>query len=173
MIENENKKQYMRKYRAAHKKEKAEHAHRYYLKNKEKIAAYQRKHYLKFNPKDAARRIAYRETHRKEKSVQWKQRYQTPPGKYIAYKSSARDRGWEFTLTKEEFAELWQQSCFYCGGEIATIGLDRIDNTQGYNKGNVVSCCSTCNYMKATKTFDEYTGHCLKVASYWQKIKTT
>jgi len=171
MTYRENKKQYRKDYRAAHKEEIAAQDHEYYLKNKERIAEYQRNHYLKFNPKDAKRRKEYRDTHREEKSAQWKKRYQTPPGKYIAYKSGARDRGIEFSLTKEEFTEFWQQPCFYCGGEIATIGLDRVDSAKGYEKGNVVPCCTTCNYMKLDHTLDEFIEHCLKVVEYQHREK--
>lgn len=29
-----------------------------------------------------------------------------------------------------------------------SIGLDRIDNSKGYEPGNVVSCCNVCNTIK-------------------------
>ena len=35
-------------------------------------------------------------------------------------------------------------------------GLDRIDNSIGYVKGNIVACCRTCNFMKGTKTVKEF-----------------
>lgn len=38
--------------------------------------------------------------------------------------------------------------CFYCG-DTKRLGLDRIDNTKGHTKDNVVVCCYECNIARA------------------------
>ena len=58
----------------------------------------------------------------------------------------------------------WQEPCKYCGDNIETIGLDRINNNIGYNKKNLVSCCSICNYAKRKMDKDKFINHCKKVA---------
>jgi 5-methylcytosine-specific restriction endonuclease McrA len=35
-------------------------------------------------------------------------------------------------------------------------GIDRIDNTLGYNIENCVSCCKDCNRAKSDKTLNEF-----------------
>lgn len=78
------------------------------------------------------------------------------------YKQTARQRGHIFDLTEEQFAELTQQNCYYCGANPNNIqktrtgyheervysGLDRVDNNKGYTMDNVVPCCIHCNRAK-------------------------
>jgi len=88
---------------------------------------------------------------------------QTIKGKFTHYKSGAKQRGLEFSLTKEQFETYWQKSCFYCGDKIKTIGLDRIDNSKGYTIDNVVPCCKICNRMKMNLNKDEFILQCKKI----------
>jgi hypothetical protein len=80
---------------------------------------------------------------------------------YSSYKNSARIRNLDFQLDKETFKYYTKQECYYCGcepeheqknksktGNYIYNGIDRIDNTKGYIEGNIVSCCSICNYAK-------------------------
>jgi len=83
--------------------------------------------------------------------------------KFTAYKYCAKDRGYDFKLTKEEFATFWQQPCFYCGDKVETVGIDRIDNSVGYELTNCVSCCSTCNQIKMTMDFYQLRDHLTKM----------
>jgi len=84
-------------------------------------------------------------------------------------KGSAKRRGYEWSLTKEQIRHLTKQPCHYCGVEPSQVikhprlngkyvynGLDRIDSNKGYVKGNVVACCGTCNMAKGTKTLEEF-----------------
>jgi hypothetical protein len=59
--------------------------------------------------------------------------------------------------------------CSYCGSEPRNVakafngdfgynGLDRIDNTKGYEPGNVVTCCFICNNAKRTLSVAEFMG---------------
>lgn len=94
----------------------------------------------------------------------------------------AAARGYCWKLSDEDAFMLFQQSCFYCGappktlvhrkgwnGEFLYNGLDRIVNTEGYTTGNTVPCCSTCNFSKGKRTFQEFTDHAIAIASYQQK----
>lgn len=77
---------------------------------------------------------------------------QTSNGKFSEYKAEAKymKRGWSLSIS--EFMEHWQVPCHYCGIEIKTCGLDRIDSSTGYHKHNVVSSCYECNYSKMDKS---------------------
>jgi len=85
--------------------------------------------------------------------------------KYYIYQQNAKRRGYEFTLTYEEFKEKLLGNCKYCGCEpdtpftnspnrefahyIMVNTLDRIDSDEGYTNENTVSCCKMCNSMKS------------------------
>ena len=88
-----------------------------------------------------------------------------------AYKDSAKKRGLEFSLTKEEFRTIVATPCFYCGAEPRkqtrktgkamvssglVNGVDRVDNSQGYHLFNVVACCTLCNHAKHTMSQIEF-----------------
>jgi len=87
-----------------------------------------------------------------------------PEKRYSSYISGAKTRGYEFSLTFEEFMIYWQRDCVYCGDPIDTIGLDRVDNTIGYTISNVVPCCTTCNKMKSAQTTEDFLEHISKIA---------
>lgn len=86
-----------------------------------------------------------------------------PNGRYTSIKFKARDRGYEFNLTKGEFMTFWGQDCHYCGDHIEGIGIDRVDNDKGYELSNCVPCCGDCNKMKMTKTIPEFIQKCKKI----------
>lgn len=83
---------------------------------------------------------------------------------FLDYFHSARYRGYSFSLSKSDFKEITLQDCHYCGsppapryrhrtnGECVINGIDRVDNTRGYEKDNIVPCCSRCNIAKSTMT---------------------
>jgi hypothetical protein len=88
----------------------------------------------------------------------------------IRYKKSAKRRGYNYNLTEEQFKEITQKDCYYCGAKPKQIskgkkstngtytynGIDRIDNTKGYAIDNIVPCCLNCNTAKGTKTIQEF-----------------
>jgi len=83
-----------------------------------------------------------------------------------------------FELTDEQFFDLTQEDCFYCGKAPANgwnnyekdpfvwNGIDRVDNTLGYAINNCVSCCSLCNRMKGTLSWTEFIEHTKAVVSH-------
>lgn len=93
---------------------------------------------------------------------------------YKACQNSAKIRGYEFTLSLEEFETLTAKNCFYCGQEPNQIkksthetylanGIDRKDNKQGYILFNCVPCCVTCNLMKLDMTSNDFFAQCRKI----------
>lgn len=90
-------------------------------------------------------------------------------GQYDMYVSNAARRGLAFKLSKEEFLELTQRDCKYCGKPSTathTNGVDRVNNSQGYVAGNCVTACKTCNFMKHALTVHEFLLACEHVAVY-------
>lgn len=61
-----------------------------------------------------------------------------------AYKLRDKKRGLDNDITRDFMLNLCKKPCFYCG-DTQKIGLDRIDNTKGHTKDNVVPCCYDCN----------------------------
>lgn len=86
--------------------------------------------------------------------------------KYNDYRLGAKTRGISFELTPAMFGVHWQKPCSYCGAEIKTVGLDRVDSSIGYTESNVTPCCSMCNWMKLKKTAQQYVDHCVRVAKH-------
>jgi hypothetical protein len=77
----------------------------------------------------------------------------------------------------EDFYEMSQLDCFYCGEPPSNItessrtrslkdekesgifiynGLDRVDNNKVHTKENCVPCCKYCNYAKSDLTLKEF-----------------
>jgi hypothetical protein len=81
--------------------------------------------------------------------------------KYRTYRAGAKQRGFTFDVTLEDFKRMVSGTCVYCG-ESAT-GIDRVDNNLGYVEGNMASCCFTCNKMKGTMSKETFLGRCKKI----------
>ncbi len=92
------------------------------------------------------------------------------------YQKNARRKDHVFELEFDEFIEMTQQECYYCGCEPSNNykladdgfefkynGIDRVDNSKGYVKGNVVTCCKTCNGMKSNMSHKEFTAQIEKI----------
>lgn len=87
-------------------------------------------------------------------------------GNYAYYWNDSKR---EFKLTKEEFIELVNSKCHYCGIEPfnfqgnknksvikALNGIDRVDSSKGYTKDNTVPCCMHCNRAKMDRNIDDF-----------------
>ena len=83
-------------------------------------------------------------------------------GLFRSYKSDSKRYQREFSLEFEEFQELVNGLCEYCGLPNCR-GVDRINNELGYFKENCVSCCSMCNHMKSDRTAGEFKMHVKKI----------
>lgn len=90
---------------------------------------------------------------------------------YAVQQASLRGKQWE--LTKEEFEEISNQPCIYCGKESCGtgVGLDRIDNEKGYLKENVVSSCADCNIVRGARlTYEEMKIAMKAVCEYRREV---
>lgn len=93
-------------------------------------------------------------------------------------------------LTFDDFYELSQMNCYYCGrkpqqfhnsfsnkkgssqyaisnGLFIYNGLDRVDSNKPHNKDNVVPCCKICNYAKRDMTIEQFKTWVLKIYKHW------
>lgn len=88
------------------------------------------------------------------------------------YIRSTNKRGFEFSLTPEQFKMLCRGDCFYCGenptnnrnfGGNRTLsgvnGIDRVNPLVGYTEENSVACCKVCNWMKSNLSAEEFIAH--------------
>ncbi len=71
---------------------------------------------------------------------------------YSDYIKSAAERSYTIQLEFNEFKTMVLSPCYYCHyvKMDETNGIDRINNSIGYEKTNCVPCCETCNMMKWT-----------------------
>lgn len=78
---------------------------------------------------------------------------------YVRYRSAAKKRQLEFTLTQPELASMLSAPCHWCGvpssanltvngRPFAYNGVDRLNNERGYHADNCVPCCLQCNRAK-------------------------
>ena len=81
---------------------------------------------------------------------------QTPKGIYKQITENARfRRKIKLTvMTKEAFINWYnkqKQECYYCGiiPNGKRLSIDRMDNTKGYDEGNIVLACNDCNKVKS------------------------
>lgn len=72
-------------------------------------------------------------------------------GRYKVVRTSAKQRGHEFRLPFEEYCAIVANPCYYCNGMLPPKGggLDRMDNSKGYTKDNVVPACKACNVVRS------------------------
>ena len=82
-------------------------------------------------------------------------------GRYLRYKRSATKRGYLFLLDYDEFCDLVSQPCYYCDKiDLPYNGIDRIDNSMGYELNNCVPCCCVCNRMKSKHSLGVFVKQC-------------
>jgi len=99
----------------------------------------------------------------------------TGTGKVLSsYTKRAEKTGLPFGLSREEFGQLLQKDCLYCGGSPSNAwrvhdedfiyqGIDRVDNERGYTVDNCVPCCMVCNKMKKAMPQGEFLNHIQKI----------
>jgi hypothetical protein len=87
--------------------------------------------------------------------------------------SICRKRGFKYDLDLQFIKDNIFNNCHYCDSEPSNVyksntqevrtvkynGLDRKDNSKGYLKDNVVTCCKTCNYMKCEMGYEDFKSH--------------
>ena len=101
------------------------------------------------------------------------------------YRQAASARGFVWGLTNEGAIGLLEAPCYYCGSLPASVhkilerahvagrcyiynGIDRVDSSQGYVPGNVVTACAQCNYAKGNLNQMDFLAWVQRIAA-WQK----
>jgi len=100
------------------------------------------------------------------------------------YKESAKKKNLSFSLTKEEFINITSQNCYYCNakpyksmalrqkgtsngrslnGDYIYNGIDREDNSIGYELSNCLPCCWKCNELKSNSNKKDFINHLRKI----------
>lgn len=116
-------------------------------------------------------------------STRWDWR-RLPPGEqartviFLNYQATARAKGREWGLSREQFDELTATPCSYCGsppanrtkdrwgnGAFVYSGLDRVNPDRGYTIDNVVPACIICNRAKTNMTLEEFRAWLRRAAS--------
>jgi hypothetical protein len=74
----------------------------------------------------------------------------TTKGKYNQLKRKAKSSKRALDITFEQYCDLIQNPCHYCGGVLPDFGygLDRTNNLLDYTLDNVVTYCKECNLIK-------------------------
>jgi hypothetical protein len=85
--------------------------------------------------------------------------------KYKSYYFRCRQKGKNFSLSFEEFENLFTLPCRFCGSK-ESITIDRIDSNIGYELFNCQPCCYLCNMMKYTQTEYSFLSQIAKVYNY-------
>jgi len=85
--------------------------------------------------------------------------------KYLTIKSGCITRRISLEMTLEEFKNYWDMPCHYCNGPRRTHGLDRKDSKGPYSIENCVPCCSDCNYMKNTMSYEKFIDKLRNIAN--------
>jgi hypothetical protein len=92
--------------------------------------------------------------------------YTSPLSLFKKFHNGAAKRKIEFDITFEDFCNIVENPCFYCGSTYR-IGIDRKNNNIGYKKYNCVPCCPTCNFMKGKFEIDDFI---CKIASIYENL---
>ena len=84
------------------------------------------------------------------------------------YIRRTKERGHSFALSLEQFWSVKRQPCVYCGQEPDPkkgSGIDRVDNSIGYELNNCVPCCGPCNWMKHTLSLGDFSAKIKRIAA--------
>ena len=180
----DKEKEYARKSRLKHKKQRAidnkkwvENNYEYHLEyhrkyNKKwykipenkKLQDKRGKEWAKNNPERMKEiQKKYKELHPesvKEGLIRYRK---TLKGRWRTLKGSAVKRNYNVDISFEEFINIISNPCVYCGEDEKRIGIDRVNNKIGYTLENSVPCCATCNMMKRIMTVEEFLKHIEKI----------
>lgn len=141
--------------------------------NVNRVREKSKRYRLRHQDKDRARCRDFMSSYRKtSKFAAWMHAYKIGEKyKWTTLRTSAKAKGLPVTITFAQAVRLFRSNCYYCGHEAPADGygyrVDRLDNTKGYEKGNVVACCKPCNFAKCADTPEEFTHKCHRVASFY------
>ena len=97
---------------------------------------------------------------------------------FYKYRMQAKRRNISFNLSIYDFLNIIENECYYCGNGLLNIeittsghtlkynGIDRVDNSKGYDSDNVVSCCKICNKMKSDLDIKDFKNQIKKIHNH-------
>lgn len=87
-----------------------------------------------------------------------------------SYRKGAEQRTLSWSLSEDDVRIVYQP-CNYCGNPgdkeyrgIRYNGIDRVDNSRGYEAGNVVACCKKCNFAKSNMSLTTWNDWCASIS---------
>ena len=101
----------------------------------------------------------------------YKEKYKEPVENilYKNYLSDCNNSNRIFNISKEQFTDLVNSNCYYCGCKPFLVrynrtksvskalnGIDRVNSSIGYIIENCVPCCIYCNRAKNTMNINEF-----------------
>jgi hypothetical protein len=149
----ECRKEKSKKYRESHKIENQKYFKSLRENNKDKMQEKDHEYYVRNKNSIIKRTTNYRKQHLAEYRIYSKKNSRTEKTRYRIAAAQAKRREKEFKLSFEEYKSAISLPCYYCNYQIGvpvekSVGLDRLDNSIGYEIGNVVSCCAACNNIR-------------------------
>lgn len=87
------------------------------------------------------------------------------------YKSSARARRDDWTISDDLARFLLRSACSYCEmpANPELNGIERVDSMRGFVEGNVVTCCRFCVRAKGVFSATEYRWWLRNLRDNWKK----
>lgn len=64
----------------------------------------------------------------------------------------SRENDLDLEYVRQETAK----ACTYCGGTELRMTLDRIDNSKGHTKSNVIPSCERCNFVRRDMPYEAW-----------------
>lgn len=106
--------------------------------------------------------------------------------RFIDYKKGAEQRKLSFLLSLEEFIKITSQNCHYCNLPPSQVipsnrakivyfysGIDRKDNSIGYEVDNCIPCCKQCNFAKSSRSYTEFISWLRRAGEYQNESSKT
>lgn len=160
---------YLKEWRKKNPQKARKYVKNWKAKNAEKVRNDARKYQKSYRERHPdrvreSRQNWYKNNPEKVKEYQKKRRLSSKY-RYDKYKYGAKSRGYSFLITYDEFLHTINSVCHYCGST-ESIGVDRKDNSIGYEIENCFPCCSKCNYFKGAKDYNDFTRLCIKIGKH-------
>jgi hypothetical protein len=89
---------------------------------------------------------------------------------YKTYKRRAARDQRSFLITLQQFLSIVSQPCDFCGTN-GPNGVDRWDNSIGYEFENCRPCCSPCNYFKRSEDGPTFVERCRLIADNTRAVE--
>lgn len=147
-------------------------------RDRHKNTGYWKKKYQSMSEEERQRYIKKKSAYNRQRlkndprALETKRKYdRSDKGVYARYRNdcnrrSRKKRGIKMLLKFEEFSEIINKPCIYCGK--ISRGVDRIDSSKSYTIENSVPCCKICNQMKNDMEERDFISHIKSILKVWE-----